>query len=121
VDKKGISLLEPVPYIFGMCLLELFFFLPYLLATQARRQSLKFALADKKRYILVVGIGAVGTYLIVLFALTRAPASYVSALRECSVLFGYLLGVVLLKEPLSFLGLAGSLTIVTGLVLIKLA
>lgn len=45
------------------------------------------------------GIFAMISYGIVLWAFTFAPIAYVSALREVSVLFAALIGVIFLKEP----------------------
>jgi len=45
----------------------------------------------------------------------------VAALRETSVLFGALIAVIVLREPLRTGRVAAALLIVTGLVLIRLA
>ena len=74
-------------------------------------------------FVVIVGVGGPGCYLIILFALRLAynHAGYVVALRECSVVFGVLFGVVLLRERLSSALVFGVLCIVVGLVLIKSA
>jgi uncharacterized membrane protein len=48
----------------------------------------------------VIGIGALSplAYILVLFALTRAPISLVAPVRESSVVVGALLGASVLKE-----------------------
>ena len=48
-------------------------------------------------------------------------ASYITALRECSVIFGALLGFIVLKEKINYIMVFGILSIVGGLVMIKLA
>lgn len=48
---------------------------------------------------LLSGGCGVGSYGIALWAMTHAPIPLVAALRETSVVFGMLLGVVILKEP----------------------
>jgi drug/metabolite transporter (DMT)-like permease len=61
------------------------------------------------------------SYAIAIWAMTVAPIAIVAALRETSVLFGALIAVVLLKEPLRASRIVAALMIVTGLVLIRLA
>jgi drug/metabolite transporter (DMT)-like permease len=60
------------------------------------------------------------SYGIVIWAMTVAPIALVAALRETSVLFGALIAVVVLGEPLRALRLVAAAAIVLGLVLIRL-
>jgi drug/metabolite transporter (DMT)-like permease len=62
-----------------------------------------------------------GSYGIAIWAMTVAPIAIVAALRETSVLFGALIAVIVLKEPLRMGRVLAALLIVTGLVLIRLA
>jgi drug/metabolite transporter (DMT)-like permease len=62
-----------------------------------------------------------GSYAVAIWAMTVAPIALVAALRETSVLFGAVIAVVLLKEPLRASRIAAALLIVTGLALIRLA
>jgi drug/metabolite transporter (DMT)-like permease len=59
-------------------------------------------------------------YGIVIWAMTVAPIAIVAALRETSVLFGSVLAVVFLREPLRGIRIGAALMIVAGLVLIRL-
>jgi drug/metabolite transporter (DMT)-like permease len=52
--------------------------------------------------------------------MTVAPIAIVAALRETSVLFGALIAVVVLKEPLRAVRIGAACLIVGGLVLIRL-
>ena len=67
------------------------------------------------------GALAVISYSIAIWAMTVAPIAIVAALRETSVLFGALIAVVFLKEPLRVPRVVAALMIVGGLVLIRLA
>jgi len=60
------------------------------------------------------------SYGIALWAMTLAPIAIVAALRETSVLFGALIAVLLLKEPLRAARMVAAALIVGGLVLIRL-
>jgi drug/metabolite transporter (DMT)-like permease len=62
-----------------------------------------------------------GSYAVAIWAMTVAPIALVAALRETSVLFGAIIAVVLLKEPLRASRIAAALLIVSGLLLIRLA
>ena len=61
-----------------------------------------------------------GSYGIAIWAMTLAPIAIVAALRETSVLFGALIAVIVLKEPLRAGRVAAALLIVCGLVLVRL-
>ena len=60
------------------------------------------------------------SYGIALWAMTLAPIAIVATLRETSVLFGAIIAVVILKEPLRAARIAAALLILCGLVLIRL-
>jgi drug/metabolite transporter (DMT)-like permease len=72
-----------------------------------------------------IGLGggalAVISYTIALWAMTVAPIALVAALRETSVLFGALIAVTFLKEPLRSARIVAALIIVAGLVLMRIA
>ena len=71
-----------------------------------------------------IGLGggalAVISYSIAIWAMTVAPIAVVAALRETSVLFGAVIAVIVLKEPLRAVRIAAALLIVCGLVLIRI-
>jgi uncharacterized membrane protein len=57
---------------------------------------------------------------IALWARTLAPIAIVASLRETSVLFGAIIAVLLLKEPLRTARVVAAMLIVCGVVLIRL-
>jgi drug/metabolite transporter (DMT)-like permease len=61
-----------------------------------------------------------GSYGIAIWAMTLAPIAIVAALRETSVLFGALIAVIVLREPLRAGRMAAAFLIVCGLVLVRL-
>jgi drug/metabolite transporter (DMT)-like permease len=67
------------------------------------------------------GVLAVISYSIALWAMTLAPIAIIAALRETSVLFGALIAVLYLREPLRAARILAALMIVFGLVLLRLA
>jgi drug/metabolite transporter (DMT)-like permease len=62
-----------------------------------------------------------GSYGVAIWAMTLAPIAIVAALRETSVLFGAVIAVVVLKEPLRANRVIAAVLIVIGLVLMRLA
>ena len=67
------------------------------------------------------GALAVVSYSIAIWAMTVAPIAIVAALRETSVLFGAIIAVAFLGEPLRGSRVVAALMIVVGLVLIRIA
>ena len=59
------------------------------------------------------------SYGIAIWAMTAAPIAIVATLRETSVLFGAVIAVVVLKEPLRAVRIVAACLIVCGLVLIR--
>lgn len=66
------------------------------------------------------GAMSAGAYGIAIWAMTVAPIPLVAAVRETSVLFGAVIAVVILKEPLRTKRVMAAMLIVAGLVLIRL-
>eukprot|EP00944_MAST-04C_sp_MAST-4C-sp1_P003812 g3812.t1 len=121
IDKVGVGYINPVAYIWIMEVTETCFFVPYFLLYEKNRNMLLKAFREKKKYIAIVSVFKSGCYLMVLYALTISKASYITALRECSVVFGAILGFIVLKESINYVMVFGILSIVAGLVMIKLA
>jgi len=71
--------------------------------------------------LLLGGCMSVGAYGIALWAMTKAPIAIVGAMRETSVLFAALIGVVLLGEPLLKLRIIAGALVLAGVVLLRLA
>jgi drug/metabolite transporter (DMT)-like permease len=60
------------------------------------------------------------SYGIALWAMTFAPIAIIAALRETSVLFGAIIAILLLKEPLRTARVVAAMLIVCGVVFIRL-
>jgi len=78
------------------------------------------AMGRQWRLGLAGGTLQLGSYGIAIWAMTVAPIAIVAALRETSVLFGALIAILFLKEPLRAGRVAAALMIVAGLTLIRL-
>jgi drug/metabolite transporter (DMT)-like permease len=119
VDKMAVRLIHPVVYIFGLFFFSMVLLTPYMVID--RRSELCEAWRNFKKYSLIIGAGAAGAYLIILFVFRVAPVSYVVAVRELSVVVGALLGMRFLGEPLSTRKLTGIILVVLGLIMIRIA
>jgi drug/metabolite transporter (DMT)-like permease len=69
----------------------------------------------------VGGSASFGSYAIALWAMTKAPISVVAALRETSIAFAVLLGLVLLKEQPRKWRLIGAAVILAGAATLRLS
>lgn len=118
IDKAAVATVNPVVYIFSQAFLVVVILSPIILGHH--REELKDAWLSLKKYCAIVGIGSIGTYLLILFAFQQGPAGYIVAIRESSVAFGSLLGFVLLREPYTLKKGMGIVVITLGLLLIKL-
>lgn len=117
VDKIGVSMVNPVLYLWVTHLVAFLVYSP----TMARNWAAVVAEAKSAGHsLLVVGIGQNLAYILVLSAMRIAPVAYVVPAREVSTLIGVILGTLVLKEPAPLPKLAGAAMIVTGVALISL-
>ena len=91
-----------------------------LYALARRGRTLLPAMAPYWRSGLGGGTLTMISYGIAIWAMTVAPIAIVAALRETSVLFGALIAILFLKEPLRAGRIVAALMIVAGLVSIRL-
>jgi uncharacterized membrane protein len=119
VDKVGVGYAGPVAYLFLTFLVSAIVLLPYMALLKWRAVSREWG--ENKRSLMAVGVMSLSGFLMVLFALTMSQVSYVAPVREISVVFGALLGALVLREPFARVKLVGSVFIFSGIVLISLA
>lgn len=70
--------------------------------------------------LLIGGIMSATAYAIAIWAMAQAPIALVAALRETSVLFAAVIGIVILREPIIPLRIFAALVVVAGIVLVRL-
>ena len=125
VDGQGARLANQVWSYVGMLLFLNGYVFPAILFWQrknsfTRTQTLQYIQA-RGIHALIGGSCVMGSYSIVLWAMTQAPIATVAAVRETSVLFAFMFAVVFLKEPLYPLRIVGMLSVCCGVVLIRFA
>ncbi len=119
VDKIGTHLVPAVIYIWCMYLLTTLFLGPVVLIRG--RAQIKRVWRHSWKPICAIGIGAMLTYLLILFAFQMGPVGYIVAARECSILIGAAAGVLWLGERLDRWKLAGVSVVTMGLIFLRLA
>ena len=78
------------------------------------------AIATRGRGVFLIGGGAsFVAYALVTWAFTQAPIALVTALRETSIVFALLIGVVFLKERLDLVKVFSTATTLLGVVLLR--
>jgi drug/metabolite transporter (DMT)-like permease len=90
-------------------------------ALRSKRVELGNALREDWKSALLGGAMMLGSYTIVVFALTLAPMAQVAALRECSVIFAALLGTLFLHEPFGARRIAAAVVVAAGIGILVMA
>lgn len=119
IDGAGARLAgSPAPYIVWLFVFDGIMMLAFGLWRAGRSVVTEFRRAWT--VVLFGGVLSTAAYAIAIWAMTVAPIALVAALRETSVLFAALLGVVVLKEPVMPARLAAAALVLCGLALIRL-
>ncbi len=69
----------------------------------------------------LMGLTSLAAYWAVIWAMTVAPIALVAALRETSIVFAVLFGVLFLRERLNLIRLAATFSTLAGVVLVKVS
>jgi drug/metabolite transporter (DMT)-like permease len=106
------------PYIVCLLAFDALLMLAFGLARSRARFIHEFAASWAT--VLSGGALSAAAYGIVIWAMTVAPIALVAALRETSVLFAAVLGVIFLREPLKAVRVLAALLVFAGVVLLRL-
>ena len=90
-------------------------------ALAGRRRSEALAFVHRNPALPGGGTMSVGAYWVALWAMTQAPVAAVAALRETSILFATAIALLVLRERVGPLRLAGAALIACGAVAMRLA
>lgn len=94
-------------------------FVAFVLWTRRGQSALQIRKVWKRA--IPMGLMSLVAYWAVIWAMSVAPAAVVAALRETSIIFAVLFGVVFLKEKLSLVRLAATFTTFVGVLLLKVS
>jgi len=118
VDKKGVLAIEPILFFYLFFSISGFMFLCYLLFLRdSRKRYFELLRADKFK-ITLAAVLEFSSYILILYAFRISKIAYIVALRQISVVFGALYGIIFLKEKHSKVRLVGALIIFLGVFLI---
>lgn len=84
-----------------------------------RPVAMRDGIRTKLPHAIAGGALSFAAYAIALWAMTKAPIALVAALRETSVLFGAVIAVVWLKEPIIGARVVATLLVIAGAVLLR--
>jgi uncharacterized membrane protein len=119
IDKQGVGRVHPFIYLYllsaGECSM-----IGVRLGRQAAARGMNELRTNTRPFLFTALVGPF-SYLLILWVLATAPASYVLGLRQTSIVFGVLLGRVFLGEGETAYRLAGAGIIAAGSVLIATA
>jgi uncharacterized membrane protein len=118
IDKVGVTNVDPVLYISLLYILSGIMMTPYILWNY--RWIIGATVRTYPGYIMTVGQGSIGTYLLILFAFTMGSVSYIVPMREFAVVVSVLFGVIFLKEEITIPKFIGIAAISIGLICLRL-
>ncbi len=111
-DKLGVTTVNPLLYSYWLG----FFVTGMMTITVLLRKGVK-SIRNEMKHLSRVSFAGVlmrGGYMLVLYAMSIAPVSYILALRQVSVVIGALMGVIFLKESYGGVRIIGSVIIFLG-------
>jgi drug/metabolite transporter (DMT)-like permease len=123
IDKVGVRYVDPLPYLY-LFLVVAWIALAVQWLNPDRRLALRTELRPdlKRRALYAVAVAVLGSsaYGLVLAALRVSPVSYVSPVRELSVVIGAWLGVRFMSEPGGRLRIVAAAFVAAGIIVIAL-
>src|SRR5579859_7867641 len=120
VDRTGVQYLDPLLYTYLVIVLTLLLMTPLALS-RVGWHGLRQELASSRLGSALAGFTTLAAYAIVLYTIRAGtPAGYAGAVREISVVFGALIGIVFLHETGSRVRVIGAVCVVVGVALIAL-
>jgi drug/metabolite transporter (DMT)-like permease len=120
IDKVGLRYADPFTYGYLMLLVTLLSFTPYILLT-GHRDHLIAEWRISKPGIGLAGVFVLLSYFLALAAMRLSYVSYVGSVRSVNVIFGALMGALLLKESYGATRVLASSLVFAGVLLIGVA
>lgn len=119
IDKAGVGIVHPIVFTYYFTVFGFVFFSFFVFAKKCG--LMMHEVGENKKTILLNGFLGVSGYALSLIALTMAHVSYVTGLRQTSVLFAVLMGGQLLQERYRAIRFTAAILMVVGAVLISVA
>ena len=124
IDRAGVQKYNPIVYLNLTGVISATILSPFVFKNElgTAKGIMDFARKEGK-YAAIIGYGITVSYLIILFiyaCFTDAKSSYITPIREFSVVIGSILGFIFLKEKFTVNKLIGIVTILLGVIMIKI-
>ena len=120
VDAMGVKTAESTQqFIVWLFLLIPIPMLVYSLANQ--KELIVSTFVENKYSLIVASIGSLTSYSLVLWAYTQAPIYYVASIRESSIIFASLIGLIFFKEKGLVRRLIAAFVLFAGVIMLELA
>ena len=120
VDAMGVKTAESThQFIVWLFLLIPIPMLVYSLANQ--EELIVSTFVENKYSLIVASIGSLTSYSLVLWAYTQAPIYYVASIRESSIIFASLIGLIFFKEKGLVRRLIAAFVLFAGVIMLELA
>ena len=118
VDAMGVKTAESTQqFIVWLFILIPIPMLVYSLANQ--KELIVSTFIENKYSLIVASIGSLTSYSLVLWAYTQAPIYYVASIRESSIIFASLIGLIFFKEKGLLRRLLASIVLFAGVVILE--
>jgi len=120
VDKVGVGYVFPIVYIYLTLFFSTIFYTPFLFLKN-NHKDLKVEWGINKKNIILSSFFIVLSYVLILFAFRVGKVSYIISLRQLSVVFGVVMGSLILKEKYGKIRLVASIIMLIGFFLLTIA
>ena len=124
IDRAGVQQYNPIVYLNLTGVLSAAILSPFIFRRElGTAKGIKKFIRKEGKYAAIIGYGITVSYLIILFiyaTFAEAKSSYITPIREFSVVIGSILGFVFLKEKITLNKAIGIVTIVLGVIMIKI-
>lgn len=119
IDKTGVTGYSPLYFTYLLVMFMFAFMTLNILRPRYRRRIIP-EWRRSRHLILAAGPVMMGSFLSFRYGLQMAPMSYAVPVRQISLLFAVLIGVVILGETCGRIRFAAALTILAGVLLVRL-
>ena len=124
IDRAGVQQYNPILYLNLTGVLSAAILTPFVFKKElGTAKGIRKFIRQEGKSAAIIGYGITVSYLIILFiyaCFAEAKSSYITPIREFSVVIGSILGFVFLREKITLNKVIGIVTILLGVIMIKI-
>ena len=109
---------EPLGYYAQLTIANAVFFIPFVM--WKKPALIKQVFINQKKIMIMGGFASFAAFAIVMWAFTQAPIAMVTALRESSIMFAMMIGVVFFREKFGAMKFVAIILTLSGMILLRL-